>query len=319
MANYAIMRIEKRKLAAVSRIDRHNERLKNDYKSNLDIDKSRTDQNYHIVEPNGRYRDAIMTRIEEVGARRRKDSVVMQDCFIGATPEWIKAMSRSDQEEYFRYAVQFFENRIGKENIISAVVHMDEATPHMHLCFIPITKLGRLSSKDIIGGPKGLSEWQDRFYEHISAKYPDISRGLPREATKRKHIPIYMFKQAAELYRHYDEILSAINDIGMFNSGKKKRDAIALLARYAPDMARLKEQLKTTDKYIAELERDLRSSQSEAQRLQETVDHQAEELEDANTSLFALNARQRELGELIARIPDEVYEQITRQRKELSK
>ena len=42
MANYAIMRIEKRKLAAVSRIDRHNERLKNDYKSNLDIDKSRT-------------------------------------------------------------------------------------------------------------------------------------------------------------------------------------------------------------------------------------------------------------------------------------
>lgn len=315
MANYAIMRIEKRKLAAVSRIDRHNERLKNEYKSNPDIDMSRTKQNYHIIEPKGRYRKLIEDRIEQVGAKRRKDSVVMQDCFIGATPDWIKTKSRNEQEEYFRYALAFFENRIGKENIISAVVHMDEATPHMHLCFIPITKTGRLSSKEIIGGPKGLRDWQDRFYEHIAAKYPDISRGTPREATKRKHIPVFMFKQAAELYTHYDEILSAINNIGMLNNGKKKRDAIALLSRYAPDMARLKDQLKITDKYVGELEEELRSSASESQQLRDTVDRQAEELEDANTSLFALNARQRELDALISRIPQEIYDQITRQKQ----
>ena len=37
MANYAIMRIEKRKLGAVGRICKHNERLKTEYKSNPDI------------------------------------------------------------------------------------------------------------------------------------------------------------------------------------------------------------------------------------------------------------------------------------------
>ena len=163
MANYAIMRIEKRKLAAVGRIASHHERSKREYKSNPDIDPARSGLNYHIVEPSGPYRQAVLTRIEEAGARRRKDSVVLQDCFIGATPTWLREKSDEEQRAYFNHAYQFFEQSFGKENIISAVVHMDEATPHMHLCFVPITSKGRLSSKDIIGGPQGLVKWQDRF------------------------------------------------------------------------------------------------------------------------------------------------------------
>lgn len=77
---------------------------------------------------------------------------------------------------------------------------MDEATPHMHLCFVPITEKGRLSSKDIIGGPKGLVGWQDKFYEYMHEKYPDITRGTPAKVSHRKHIPPFMFKVAGELY-----------------------------------------------------------------------------------------------------------------------
>lgn len=176
MANYAIMRIEKRKLGSVGRIGNHHERLKAEYKSNPDIDPSRTYQNYHIVEPPSKYRKAVLARIEAVGAKRRKDSVVMQDCFVGGTPDWLKGKTVEEQREYFDYAYRFFEDSFGKENIISAVVHLDEATPHMHLCFVPITKKGRLSSKEIIGGPKGLVNWQDKFYAYMHEKYPDITR-----------------------------------------------------------------------------------------------------------------------------------------------
>ena len=123
MANYAIMRIEKRKLGAVGRICNHHERLKAEYKSNPDIDTSRTHLNYHIVEPAAKYRKAVLDRIEEVGAKRRKDSVVMQDCFVGGTPDWLKGKSVEEQREYFDYAYRFFENNFKKENIISAVVH----------------------------------------------------------------------------------------------------------------------------------------------------------------------------------------------------
>ncbi len=142
MANYAIMRIEKRKLPSVGRINKHHERQKEEYKSNPDIDRERTGLNYHIVQPPGPYREAALARIEQAGARRRKDSVVLQDCFVGGTPDWLKAKSQEEQRAYFSHAYQFFEDNFGKENIISAVVHMDEATPHMHLCFVPITAKG---------------------------------------------------------------------------------------------------------------------------------------------------------------------------------
>lgn len=60
MANYAIMRIEKRKLPSVGRINKHHERQKEEYKSNPDIDRERTALNYHIVQPPGPYREAAL-------------------------------------------------------------------------------------------------------------------------------------------------------------------------------------------------------------------------------------------------------------------
>ena len=319
MANYAIMRIEKRKLPSVGRICKHHERLKVEYKSNPDIDRERTGLNYHIVQPTGPYREAVLARIEQAGARRRKDSVVLQDCFVGGTPDWLKEKSLEEQREYFNHAYQFFEDNFGKENIISAVVHMDEATPHMHLCFVPITAKGRLSSKDIIGGPQGLVKWQDSFYEHMHQRYPDLSRGLPQKQTRRKHVPPYMFKLTAELYKHYDEICQAINSIGAFNNGRKKEEAIALLGRYAPEMTQLKAQVASTDKQIADLERELAYvTEGRATAWQANQDYK-QELEEANYKLYQLNREQKRLAEIISRIPPELLAQLTKSEREARK
>lgn len=313
MPNYAIMRIEKRKLASVGRIGKHNERLKSEYKSNPDIDPAKKDQNYHLIEPRTSYRNAVLKRIEEVGARRRKDSVVMQDCFIGATPEWIILKPPEEQEQYFRHALAFFEEKIGKANIISAVVHMDEKTPHMHLCFVPITKDGRLSSKEIIGGPKGLSKWQDEFYDHMAKRYPDLTRGTPARVSHRQHVPVYMFKNAGILYDHYQEILEAINDIGVFNSGKKKDAAIALLGRYAPEMVNLKDQVKSTDQKIKSLERTIEIERSNVSWFKEENDKMENTIWEKNQELLELHRKQKELEKLISRIPPELLEQIRQQ------
>lgn len=319
MANYAIMRIEKRKLASVGRINKHHERQKEEYKSNPDIDPARSHQNYHLIEPAGDYRSMVLAKIEAAGAKRRKDSVVMQDCFVGATPDWIKAKSSAEQEEYFRYALSFFEKNFGRQNILSAVVHMDEATPHMHLCFVPLTEKGRLSSKDIIGGPKGLVKWQDKFYEHMREKYPDITRGLPARVTHRKHIPSYMFKVAGELYGHYEEICKAISDIGLVNGAKKKDAAIALLGRYAPEMVQLKKQLESTDRHIAYLENELVDERNINSKFRSKNYEQELELKQANRRLYELNQRQKELEKTISQIPPEVLQRLAEQEKEARK
>ena len=269
MANYAIMRIEKRKLGAVGRICKHNERLKTEYKSNPDIDPERTKDNYHIIGPCRNYRKAVLDKIEA--------------------------------------------QKFGKQNIISAVVHMDEATPHMHLCFVPLTEDGRLSSKELIGGPKGLSTLQDQFYVHMHNKYLDLTRGLPSRISKRTHIPVYMFKNAGMLYDHYEEILKAINDICVFNSGKKKEEAVALLGRYAPEMAKLKDQLKTTDEHIKYLETTL-SDESERVRYYRSDNYEKElTIKEQNQKLYELNEKQKQLEKLVSKIPPEFLEQIRQQ------
>ena len=76
-----------------------------------------------------------------------------------------------------------------------------------------------------------------------------------------------MYKNAATLYEHYSEIVKAIDDISVINSGKKKEEAIALIGRYAPEMVNLKDQLKATDSKIAFLERAVDQSRDEYRSL----------------------------------------------------
>ena len=313
MANYAIMRIDKRKLGAVNRIGKHNERLKSEYKSNPDIDRNKSHLNHHLKAPTGSYRNMVLQRIRNSGARMRKDSVVLQDCFIGATPDWIRSKSTEEQHAYFETAFGFFEEKFGKENIISAVVHLDEATPHMHLCFVPITEDNRLSSKELIGGPKGLSKLQDEFYYHMHERFAELTRGTPKRVTKRRHIPGYLFKNAGQLYDHYNEILQAVNDIGILNNGKKKEEAISLLGRYAPEMCNLKDQLKATDAYITQLESSLSYERRNSREYREIIAEKDSTIIHTNHDLLELNQKQRELNDLISRIPPDLLEQIRQQ------
>ena len=72
MANYAILRIEKRKAASVTPINNHHERLKEKYKSNEDIDPERTHLNYHLVEPEGKYREKALKESKKSERKEEK-------------------------------------------------------------------------------------------------------------------------------------------------------------------------------------------------------------------------------------------------------
>ena len=89
--------------------------------------------------------------VAEAGCRTRKDSVMMVETLITASPEFMNQLPPEEQKAYFQTALDFISERVGKQNILSAVVHMDERTPHMHLCFVPITPDNKLSAKAILG------------------------------------------------------------------------------------------------------------------------------------------------------------------------
>ena len=253
---YAIMRFKKYKGPEISRIEAHDERTKETYASNPDVDTSRSQYNYHLVEPTGKYRAMSEARIAEVGCRTRSDSVRMVETLVTASPHFFKKKSDEEIRAFFERAMKFFERKIGRENIISAVVHMDEKTPHLHMTFVPITEDGRLCAKEIIGNKKTLTEWQDQFWEHMVRKYPVLERGESASETGREHIPPRVFKQATNLNRQWQYISGLLGDINAFNAKKISAELDAALRKFFPALGRFLTETKKYDKTIRSLKAD---------------------------------------------------------------
>ena len=136
-AQYAILRFAKYKGPEIGHIEAHNERAKEKYASNPDVDTARSHLNFHLVTPERKYRAEAEKQIAAAGCRTRSDSVRVVEALVTASPEFFKGKKRSEVKAYFTEALDFIQKHQSKDTIISAVVHMDEKTPHMHLSCAP--------------------------------------------------------------------------------------------------------------------------------------------------------------------------------------
>ena len=245
---YAILRFAKYKGPEISGIEAHNERTKEKYANNPDIDPTRTHLNFHLVQPERKYRAEAEKQIAEAKCRTRSDSVRVVEALITATPEFFKGKKRAEIKEFFNEALEFIKQNQAPETIISAVVHLDEKTPHMHLCFIPLTEDKRLCAKEILGNKKKLTQWQDRYWEHMVKKFPDLERGESASQTGRDHIPTRIFKQMSRITRNSQKLDVILSDMTVFNFKEKSKQVMAFLDKYLPDLAEMETQLKKYEK-----------------------------------------------------------------------
>ena len=312
---YAILRFAKHKGGASKALSAHHERTKEIYASNPDIDKNRTIQNYHLVTPHWSYEQEIRHRLRMAGCRVRKDSVKFVDTLVTVSPGFAKA-HESEMPEYFNRAFDFLKERVGEENIISAVVHMDEKTPHLHLCFVPLTKDKRLSAKEILGNKKNMIRWQDDFYACMAERWPELERGTPAVETKRRHLTPQWYKKVTAMDAKLGRLETALNDINVFNAGKKREEAVALLAQLLPEV----------ESFQAEIQR-MQQAAEAAQRQQqhseeEVADLQAELREERNFSfqqrahISVLESRCRKAEKLLKMLPPEVVREVERREKQ---
>ena len=247
---YAILRFAKYKGPESSGIEAHNERTKEKYASNPDIDPSRTHLNFHLIQPERKYRAESEKQIAEAGCRTRSDSVRVVEALITATPEFFKGKKRAEIKEFFNEALEFIKQNQALETIISAVVHLDEKSPHMHLCFVPLTEDKRLCAKEILGNKKKLTQWQDKYWEHMVKKYPDLERGESASETGRDHIPTRVFKQMARLNKQHDKLEEMLSDMKFTNYKEKSAQIAAFLEKYIPDVAAMETQIKKYEKFF---------------------------------------------------------------------
>ncbi|MBR0356194.1 MAG: plasmid recombination protein [Clostridia bacterium] len=319
MPLYAILRFQKRKVGGIACCDRHNERKKTEYKSNPNIDLARTHLNYHLVAPKGRYKDICTNMIDRAGCKVRSNSTLMVETLVTASPELLDRMTRTEQQRFFERAAEFLYGRIGRENVISAVVHMDEKTPHMHLCFCPITKDGRLSAKDILGNKQALSKWQDDFFAWMAQAYPALSRGIPSYITHRKHIPPYQFRMAKDLSKSYGRLEEALQTVTVFNAGKKREEALGIIGELLPASYKLAGQLHSTEDYIQELEEARKKLEAETQQQADALVERGldqtilqAQLEEAQEQIEDLLEWQQRAREILGRVPQEMLDKLDR-------
>lgn len=306
---YAILRFAKHKGGASKALSAHHERTKEVYASNPDIDPSRTAQNFHLVTPRWSYEQEIKHRIRMAGCRVRKDSVKFVDTLVTVSPEFAQT-HEAEMREYFIRAFEFLKERIGEDNIISAVVHMDEKTPHLHLCFVPLTRDGRLSAKEILGNKKSMIRWQDDFYACMAERWPNLERGTPAVETKRKHLTPQWYKKVTAMDAKLEQVEEALKSINVLNAGKKREEAVAQLAELLPDVESFQAEVQRLRDAIAHSQQDQKFQQRENTVLRNELKWERDRSFEQSVTISSLERRCKRAEKLLSKLPNEVLKQL---------
>ena len=187
MANYAIMRCKKLTgMGSVASALQHCYRER----ESPNADAERTPENHCSVSQSA---DEAMGKLRELlPEKRRKDAVLAVEYVMTASPEWWKEATPRQQAEFFARSEQWLEKKYGKDRVVAAVVHRDEATPHLSAFVVPLTQDGRLSAKEFIGGRSKMRDDQSTYAE--SVKKLGLERGI--EGSRATHQTVQHYYQS---------------------------------------------------------------------------------------------------------------------------
>ncbi len=292
--SYAIVRNEKLTRAEINGKGTHNDRKAKNH-SNKDIDPTRTHLNYYIKKNEFTYTKEFDKYIKEnnLQGHLRSNSIIMCQMIFTSDQSFFDKIGEKQTKRYFDECYKFICNykNLGEKNIISAVVHLDEGAPHMHLMFVPVVytkdkegnKIDKICARDFWKGRDSYRKLQDAYFNHVKSKGFDLERGMFIEDTGRKHYTIEEYKKITN-YENTKKVLNDIKldlpdvpditDIGKFTL---KRDEKIL-----------DEIIKPKDDLIKELYRDNLSLHKELTKQSKVID-EAQKYQKERNSIIADN------------------------------
>ena len=226
--SYAIIRNENHKMGAVHLIERHNERLNKNY-SNKDIDLSRSHLNYHMKQIQSKTYHQEFERIRAkhnlLGNLRltgEKQSNVMCEFLITSDKDFFDRLGEEKTKRFFSDAYDFVASKVGGEQfIVSAVVHIDEKSPHMHIAYIPVIKgkdrkknpCLRINCSEFWKGRDSYSKLQDEYYDYISSRGYLLERGEKGSTAEHLSVSEYKLKKTQEQISELTEQVAEIESV----------------------------------------------------------------------------------------------------------
>ena len=311
--SYAIVRNEKLTRAQINGKGTHNDRKAKKH-TNKDIDPTRTHLNYYIKKNELTYTkefDKYLKKNNKLQHHLRKNSIVMCQMIFTSDQAFFDRIGEKETKRYFDECYKFICNykNLGEKNIISAVVHLDEGAPHLHLMFVPVVhttdkngkKIDKICARDFWKGRSSYRKLQDAYFNHVKSKGFELERGLFVEDTKRKHIDTELYKKITN-YENTKKILNEIklelpdvpdiSDIKVNRISKKRDEQI------------LEKIIKPKDNLIKELYQDNLSLHKELSKQSKIVD-EAEKYQKERDKILADN---KELHNTVENLENEYAE-----------
>lgn len=189
---------------------------------------------------------------------------------------------------------------------------MDEKTPHLHLCFVPLTKDNRLSAKEILGNKKTMIQWQDDFYACMAERWPELERGTPAVETKRKHLTPQWYKKVTAMDAKLERLETALNDINMFNAGKKREEAIATLKQLLPQVESFQAEIQRMQAVADAAQHQQRRSDRESETLKDELTAERRKSAEQRAKLTVLEERYKRAEKLLSKLPRDVILQYSK-------
>ncbi len=212
--------------------------------SNDNIDKEKSYLNYSIKSPQYSY-EKEFDRIKEkynLKGQIKKVSNIACEYIITSDHDFFESIGEEETKRFFETAYKFVAEYkdLGEQYIISAKVHRDEQTPHMHLIFLPVVHttdkkgnpIDKLACSEFWKAKDSYRQLQDTFYKYMVKNGFDLQRGVPKEETNRQHYSveeykkITNFKQTKEILKDMKLEIPDVPDISDININRlsKKRD-----------------------------------------------------------------------------------------------
>lgn len=236
--NYAIFRSEPiYTLQDLAQIGSHNKREKKAYNSNPNIKIELSKNNIDIVPLSEKYikgfynltkeykkeHDERMKTEREDRKRtfnqmlNKSKNVIADELIFTASHTFFDNMSNADIKNWANTCMEFVYEDLGykKEQILHAIVHLDEETPHLHCVVIPLikkfdkrtnTERYTISKKQYIKDKNHLSELQDKYHTRLVNKGYDLERGIKGSDTKHQKV-----KEFKKTTRYYEQKVNNLN------------------------------------------------------------------------------------------------------------
>lgn len=187
--NFAICRVEKRKsLAQVGRSEGHNLRT---------LPTSHADKKAPAPKILFGAKGLTAALKKVLPEKRRKDAVLAFEVLLTASPEWFEGKTPKQIKEWEQANAAFLKERFGT-NLMQAILHLDEQTPHIHAYCHPVRPDGTLSYKDMLGSPELLRELQDDYAQAM--KPFGLRRGLRGRKATHEETKKWRAEQAREFF-----------------------------------------------------------------------------------------------------------------------